>query len=124
MTGFHEIRDQGKRPFPALRFASCGLRAFLHPTKKGRSIERPFFLPESNPTSRPDWPERPQGCRQAGWLQASFALPQRVSAALPAASSGFPRIASDRSSDRHTPSRILPPAPPPSAPPPFILFPP
>ena len=51
-------------------------------------------------TSLPDW-RRPL-------LRASCAALQPSSAALPAVSSGFPRTASDRSADRHTPWRIHP----------------
>jgi hypothetical protein len=32
--------------------------------KKGRSIERPFFLLERNTTSQPDWPEQLTGSQQ------------------------------------------------------------
>ena len=47
---------------------------------------------------------RPAGC----WPRASCGLLRRASAALPAASSGFPRTPSDRSAGRHRPWRIRP----------------
>ena len=97
------VKDKSGRLPPAQSVARTS--NLLTATKKAPcSGAFVFCRPTRAFTSRPDWPPTPAAPR------ASCAALQRASAALPAASSGFPRTPSDRSADRHRPWRIRRPS--------------